>query len=152
MGFDGIAAQTIMFIAVISAASLLVLAFNSEISRTTSSMITKQSALNNQLRTDVNIESVIYNPTTSFLQVYAKNTGKTILRTDLLSIYVNNIYISNSSRNISILPDTNTLNVEYWDPNEVILINISGVGNSNSLNTVSILTQYQTRDTEEFSA
>ncbi len=159
MGFDGIASQAIMFIAVVGASAMLVLAFNSQITQTSDSMTEQQDALQSQIKTAVNIETAYYNSTSQIVTFYARNTGSTTLRIDKLGIYVGTFRVGNATtqRNVSVLADTTTgtsSNVNYWDPDEVIMGNLSTIANggvtTGTTNTLRLVTQYISEDTYDF--
>jgi len=159
MGFDGIASQAIMFIAVLGACATLVVVFNNQLSSTTSAMTSQQDSLENQIKTAINIETVTYNSTSKIVSFYARNTGTTTLRIDKLSIYVGTMWIGNAttSRNVSVMPDTNVgtnNNANLWDPNEVIMGNLSTISNggltTGTTYTLRVVSQYQTAETFDF--
>lgn len=157
MGFDGIVSQAIMFIAVLGASAFLIASFSNQVSETSSAMTTQQDALTYQIKTNLNIETASYNSTSKILTFYSRNTGATALRIDKLSIYVSTTWIANStsSRNISVLPDTQittSTSPNIWDPNEVISGNLSVTLNPGSVYTLRIITQYQTEDSYDFTA
>jgi archaellum component FlaF (FlaF/FlaG flagellin family) len=157
MGFDSIASQAIMFIAVLGASAMLIVAFDSQLSTTSDAMATQQDALTYQIKTNINIETANYNNSAPRVTFYARNTGKTALKIDKLSIYVSNTWIGNatSSRNVTVLPDTmaaGSSNENVWDPNEVIMGNLSIALSPGSVYTLRIISQYQTEETFEFTA
>ncbi|HLP79806.1 MAG TPA: hypothetical protein VK158_04185 [Acidobacteriota bacterium] len=154
MGFDGVVAQAIMLIAVISASTLLVLAFNGQFSDSINTMAIKNEALEYQLKTDIQIEAVSYNETTGQINFYARNTGDTILKHYQVNVYVNGVFIRNNSqtREISLVEDTNIQNPNYWDPNELINGTINQTLSVGSINELSLTTQYNTVESIDFSA
>jgi len=157
MGFDGIASQAIMFIAVLGASAMLIVAFNNQITTASGAMTTQQSALSYQIKTAINIETATFNSTSHLVTFYARNTGTTSLRIDKLSIYVGITWIGNAStsRNVTVQPDTQVgtnTNSNIWDPNEVISGNLSIVLNTGSVYTLRVITQYLTEDSLDFTA
>jgi len=155
MGFDGIASQAIMFIAVLGASAMLIVSFNNQLSTASSAMTTQQSSLTNQIKTAINIETATYNSTSNIVTFYARNTGTTSLRVDKLSIYVGTTWIGNAStsRNVTVQPDTQTgtsANLNQWDPNELISGNLSVSLTTGTVYSLRIISQYLTEDSYTF--
>jgi archaellum component FlaF (FlaF/FlaG flagellin family) len=147
MGFDGLASQAIMFIAVMSASVLLVYIFQSQVSESTGTIIQKQETLKNQLATDVSIDSITYNGTT--LNIYAKNVGRTQISPNQTSIYINGEYIEDKT--VKLLTDTDTQPLGVWGTSEVIQI-LTNITLGTGTYTLRLSTEYGTVTSEEFSA
>jgi archaellum component FlaG (FlaF/FlaG flagellin family) len=147
MGFDGLASQAIMFIAVMSASVLLVYIFQSQVSESTGTIIQKQETLKNQLATDVSIDSITYNGTT--LNIYAKNVGRTQISPNQTSIYINGEYIQNKT--VRLLTDTDQDPVGVWGTSEVIQI-LTNITLATGTYSLRLSTEYGTVTSEEFSA
>ncbi|MFW6231199.1 MAG: hypothetical protein ACOC32_04220, partial [Nanoarchaeota archaeon] len=151
MGFSGLASQIIMFIAVITVASGLVIVFNTSISETSSSIEAKTDTLALTMKTDVTIDMISYDDATNTTYVYIKNTGKTTLTTNNTDIYLNGFRVERniSKRTIEVLSDTDTINPGSWDPKEQVLIKVMERLNSSTSHKVTITTEYDVKDTEE---
>jgi archaellum component FlaF (FlaF/FlaG flagellin family) len=139
MGFDGIASQAIMFIAVLGASTLLVSMFTQQLQGTTNAINTKQDSLNAQLLTAMAIESATLNTSNGILTAYAKNTGTTKLQLTTLSIYVNNYYLNSTQKNVTIASNVNSTTPTVWDSKEVIkiVVNTSYISGTNVLKIAS---------------
>lgn len=153
MGFSELATQMIMFVAVITVASGLVIVFNTSVTKTSNSIQTKTDTLAQTMKTDVTIDMVSYDSSSNTTYVYVKNTGKTQLQVNDTDVYLNGFRISRNTTNrtIEVLPDTDTINPGIWDPKEQILIKVFDKLNSSTTHKVTITTEYDVQDTEEFS-
>jgi archaellum component FlaF (FlaF/FlaG flagellin family) len=150
MGFDSVASQAIIFIAVISASAFLVMAFQAHLTDSTSTMAARQKAITLQMQSEIFIESVYYNDTASQILIYAKNTGRTQMYPSDISTYINNLWVRNTSRTIEILTDTNNVNTAVWDPKEVILITVNDTLTPQTTHTAMIRTSYTVSNEYEF--
>jgi archaellum component FlaG (FlaF/FlaG flagellin family) len=153
MGFGEIASTTIMFIAVLSAATLLAFVFNNYAHSTTTSIGSRQAYLNNQIKTDISIENVVYNSTGGTIKMYVRNTGDSKMDVVYISAFIASTWLNNNTENSSIyvLPDTDTKNTGIWDPKEILLIETNLTISSGSTYEALVLTQYGIKDTYEFS-
>ena len=153
MGFSGVVSQLIMFIAVLFVATGLVIVFKGFMDSTTSSIVIQQNRVSDQLETDITIEVIDYDNTTATTTVYAKNTGKTKLKIDLVDIYIDEERFprNDSNRTITVLSDTEIINLGIWDPKEVIKIQAFRNLTTDKSYDVTILTQNGIKDSDEFS-
>jgi archaellum component FlaG (FlaF/FlaG flagellin family) len=152
MGFSGLASQVIMFIAVITVTSILVVVFNGYITNTSNSIAIQNDYLVNQLKSDISIDVVSYaNDNTTM--IYVKNTGKVALRLNDTDVYLNGLRIPRNvtNRNIEVLSDTDTINPGTWDPKEQVLIEVYQKLNDTLSHKVIVSAQYDVKDIEEFS-
>jgi archaellum component FlaG (FlaF/FlaG flagellin family) len=150
MGFDGVASQAILFIAVISASAVLIIAFQTQLSDSASTASIKQKALSEQLKTEIIIESVSYNITAENTSVYVKNIGKTSIKPQQISVYVDDQWTANTTRSQTLVSDTNTINPTIWDPNEVLLVVVNQELDTDLTHSIAIATPYGTREEYEF--
>ena len=130
MGFGDIASTTIMFIAVLSAATLLAFVFNNYASSTTSSINTRQAYLANQLKTDINIENVVYNTTQGSVKVYVRNTGDAKLDVEYISAFIANEWLNNNTDETSILVIDTNLAISAGTSYDAIVVTQYGVKDS----------------------
>lgn len=153
MGFDGLASQLIMFIAVITIASGIVIAVSSSLQEATNSMTTHTDSLTLSIKTDVTIDIVSHDDNENVTYIYVKNTGKTPLKLNYTDVYLNGFRIprNDTNRTIEVLSDTDTLNTGVWDPKEEIMIKVFQTLNAATSHKVTITTQYDVQDSEEFS-
>ena len=153
MGFSGMASQVIMFIAVISVTSILVVVFNGYITDTSNSITIKNDYLVKQLKSDISIDVVSYDSSSDTTLVYVKNTGKIALRTNETDVYLNGLRIprNESNRTIQVLTDTDPINPGTCDPKEQVLVKAFQRLNSSYSHKVIISAEYEVSDLEEFS-
>ena len=154
MGMSGLSSQLIMFIAVLSISTMVVAVFNDQVDTTTSSIVTQQNWLSQQLKTDVTIEVIDYvNGTENQTTVYVENTGATILDLTYVDLYIGGerILRDDSSRTLEILSDTEITNIGLWDPKEQIKFVINKTLEENKTYDVIISTQYGGKNSDEFS-
>lgn len=147
------ASQVIMFIAVVTVTSFLVVAFNGYISETSSSITMKNDYLVNQIKSDISIDVVSHNAVSDTTFVYVKNTGKISLKLDDTDIYFNGLRVprNDTNRTIEILSDTDTINTGIWDPKEEVLIKVYQSLSGTESHKVIVAAQYDIKDLEEFS-
>lgn len=147
------ASQVIMFIAVVTVTSILVVVFNGYITDTSNSITIKNDFLVNQLKSDISIDVVSYDSGINTTSVYVKNTGKVALKVNDTDIYLNGLRIprNDTNRTIEVLVDTDSVNPGIWDPKEEVLIQVFQKLNSSFSHDVIVSTQYDAKDTEEFS-
>lgn len=154
MGMSGLSSNLIMFIAVLSISTMVVAVFNDQVDTTTSSIVTQQNWLSQQLKTDITIEVIDYvNGTENQTTVYVENTGATILDLAYIDIYIGGQRIerNNVSRTLEILPDTEVANIGLWDPKEQIKFVVNKTLEENLTYDVIVSTQYNGKDSDEFS-
>jgi len=150
MGFSGIATTIIMFIAVLMLATTVIISLRNQVDESQASMRAQAELLNNQIKTNIEITSTNYS--SQILRVYAINNGKTILKLDRIDIYVDDEFIPRnvSNRTITLEASTDVKNPGFWDPNEIIKIEVNKTLQAGA-HTVAISTQYNTQDSELFS-
>ena len=126
MGFSNIAAQIIMFSVLIYAAAVLIISIKDYSVATTASLKDTQELSLKELKTDIAIQTVAYDPSPN-LTIAVRNTGKTLLNLDYVDVYVNGTRIprNESNRTIEMNSSTDLFNPDLWDPEEDILINVS---------------------------
>ena len=148
MGFDTIASQTIMFIAVLTVASMVVMVFNNYIYETSATLTAKKNSIVEKMNTEFEIVNAFYNSTLNITSVYVLNTGKTTLKPQELEVFLDSQYVPRENWNATIL--TSVTNPELWDPKEMLEINIS-MPLSNGTHAVDIVSFNGIKDTYLFS-
>ena len=153
MGSSTVASHAIMFIAVMTMATSLVVVFKGYVDTTSSAIITQQKFMADQLKTDISISHINYDNTTNKTYVYLKNTGKTKLDIDYVDIYIDSERIPRNglNRSIQVLADTEITNTGTWDPKEDIEIIVNKTIDVNETHTVIITSSYEGKDTDTFS-
>lgn len=145
--------QAIMFIAVLSIAAGLLVAFKNYSDETESVFIEKGDKYNQIMQTDIMIDSLHYNNATSTLSIYVRNTGKTVMKTGEVDVYIDNIRLPRlaSNRTMEVTADTDNVNIGLWDPKEILLIRAYVTLNNTVSHTAMVMSPYEIRDTEIFS-
>lgn len=150
MGFGDLASQLILFIAIVTISIGVIFIFNSFIAESTSAVSSRQDFLSNQLRTSLTIESVSY--ANSQVILYVRNTGDTILRPNTSTVYINQERVPlNQDIAFVLEQDTDTRNIGFFDPNEILKITINRTLEPAQTHTVLLVSQYNTRSTFDFS-
>jgi archaellum component FlaG (FlaF/FlaG flagellin family) len=153
MGFSGMASQVIMFIAVITVTTVLVIVFNGYVNEASNSLNIKNDYLSKQMKTDISIDVVSYDSSSDTTYIYVKNTGKISLKLNDTDVYLNGFRIprSDTNRSIEVLSDTDTINPGTWDPKEEVLVKVYQALSSSTSHKVIVSTQYDASDMDEFS-
>jgi archaellum component FlaG (FlaF/FlaG flagellin family) len=142
-----------MFIAVVTIAASLVFVFNQQISESAGSVSVRQEYLSNQLRTAVEIESVKYDEVSDQGFAYVRNVGDTRIYPNRTMVYVDSERLQyDVNLSFSIEEDTDTKNKGILDPEEIFKITFNRTLTTGSTHELSIVTQYNARDTYEFSS
>jgi len=138
LGFGTVAAQTIMFIAIVTISTGLVVVYRDVLDDSSASMRLQGQVISNKLKTDIEIISVDYDNVTEETTVYVKNTGKTKLDPEKVDVFVDKTRIPRNSNNrtIDVLADTEIHNIGIWDPNEDVEIIVDMVLNESISHTV----------------
>ena len=155
MGFSDVAIQIIMLISVLVVGAMVVVYFNNYSKETVDNANIQRQQLADKMKTSITIDVVNYNGTSNpdTTYIYAKNTGRTILNTDSIDVYIDKDRIPNNStmKNITVIPDTDKVNIGKWDPKEEILIRISKNLTTGTTHTVDVILDNGIKDTTEFS-
>lgn len=138
MGFSTIAANLIMFIAVISVAGVVVVVLNNYVTDTSSALVIKKNAMVNQIDTDFSIINVNYNSSTQRLVFYLDNTGRSTLKPDGFFVFVNGVIVNGNDVNETLEPSTNVLDKTLFNPHEILVFNVSVNLTENVTNTLVV--------------
>ena len=153
MGFSDLATQIIMFVAVITVATGLIVVFNASITEASNSIRIRTDTLSLTMKTDISIDMIAYDSATNTTYVYVRNTGKTMLTTNQTDVYLNGFRVPRNEtfRTIEVIEDTDLINPGIWDPTEQVLIKIFHELNSSVIHEVTVTTEYNVQETEKFS-
>lgn len=153
MGFGAIVANLIMFISVLIVATGVVSVIQNTVDDSTTSMRIESDRLSKEIQTHIEIIGTNYDNDTETLTVTALNTGKTILKTELINVFVDNSLIprNDQNRTIRVEPTTEIKNPGLLDPNEVLEVQVFTVLDNESDHTITLADQYGTREDELFS-
>ncbi len=152
MGFSGIASQIIMFIAVITIATGLVVVFNANIREASASLRMQSSSMALSMRTDVTIDMVSHDDDINTTFIYVRNTGRTQLNHNNTDVYINGRRIprDNGNRTIELLEDTDLINEGIWDPSEQVLISVFQSLEDDKTHEVSLISDHDGRAEKRF--
>ena len=153
MGSSTVMTHVILFIAVLSITSGLLVAIKNYADETEGTFSIKSEEYNKVIRTDINIELVYHNNETNITYVYVRNTGQTNMKIDQIDIYIDGLRFprNDSNRTIGVEPDTEIINTGAWDPKEQLLIKADRYLDNTVSHEVVVATPYSVRDTESFS-
>lgn len=153
MGFSTITSHIIMFIAVMSMATGLVVVFKSYVDESNGAMSEQWKIMSNNLKTDVTIMSTDFDNSTNITTVSVLNTGKTRLDPAYVDVYIDDLFVprTTSDRTVEVEPSTDSKNSGIWDSNEVLIIEVNQ-SLENGSHSVDIATQYGISDTASFDA
>lgn len=87
----------IMFIAVISVSTGLVIAFKNYALETQDSFNFQNDLANSKLKTSLSISHVYYNSTSSEVVIYLKNVGETKLKPSNFDLFIDEVFYTNFS-------------------------------------------------------
>jgi archaellum component FlaF (FlaF/FlaG flagellin family) len=153
MGSDTIVASIIMFIVVISLATLVSASLKVSVEDSTNSMVMQSKIASNEMKTNFRIASMSYNNNTEEIRVSALNIGKTILNIEQIDIFVNGEFISrnDTERQIYVEPSTDNKNTGLWDPTETLTIIVKDkIFFKNDDINILIITQYGSKEEDNF--
>ena len=145
-GFGGAVSTLIMFIAIISVTTGLVIAFMNYVNETQHSFDKKNDLSSKRLRTSITITNTYYNSTSDDLYIYVKNIGETELVPDLLDLFVNKDFEKDF---MTVYPDDFSKNKTILQPQESVVV-INNVNITSGTHEVKVVTQYGVGDTEQF--
>ena len=119
MGADSLASTMLMFIAVMGMTLGVIVLLTNYVTQTSSTVSAKQKSMISQLQTDVAIISV--DPLSTQSEIYVKNIGASDLRTNCLTVIVDNEPLTTSSYVVTD-PETGE-EPTLWTQTQTILIN-----------------------------
>jgi archaellum component FlaG (FlaF/FlaG flagellin family) len=145
-GFAGAVSTLIMFIAVISVTTGLVIAFMNYVNDTQHSFSKKNELSSNKLKTSISVTNIYYNSSSSDLYIYVKNIGETKLSAGLLDLYINN----NFNKDFSVVYANNlSKNMTIFQPQDTMAI-IKNINIASGTHEITVSTQYGVGDSDSF--
>ena len=143
--------HVIMFIAVISIATGLLVAIKNYADQSEGAFAQKSKEYNQVIKTSIKIDLVHHDSGTNTTWVYVRNTGQTSMYPDDIEIYLDGARIARGNRTVELVEDAELVSPEVWDPKELLLIKVVKYLNSAAAHEAVVTTPYQVRDTESFS-
>jgi len=118
-GFGGTVSTLIMFIAIMTVTTGLVITFVNYVKSTEDSFLVQEKLSTNKIKTSITISNIYYNTSSQNLYVYVKNIGETKMYTKNLDIFINNAfyndfnssYADNLSKPMILFEPQNTLTI-----------------------------------------
>ena len=146
----------IIFIAVISIATGVIIGFKNFADQSQSSLTSRTKELNNHIKTAIKIELISYDNTTNETKVYVRNIGSTTLDPSYVDIYIDGFRFSRNqsqayNRGVEVLPDTDITDPGLWNPKEQLYIIARKHLSIHKTHEVTVTTQYEGSDTDTFS-
>lgn len=155
MGFSDVAVQVIMFIAVIVVGAMVVVFFNNYSKETVDTANMQRQELSEKMKTSVTIDVINFVNSTSpdTLNIYVKNTGRSIIDTENIDVYVDKERIPKNATNmtITVIADTDKINTGKFDPKEEVLIKVFRNLVTGKTHTLDIILANGIKDSTEFS-
>lgn len=144
--FGDAVSTLIMFIAVISVTTGVVIVFKNYVVDTQDSFSTQSELTSNKLRTAISINNIYYNSSDNKTFIYVKNIGETKLATKLFDIFINDRY--EEDYNITYANNFTRL-LDISEPGDTFVVINSGYLTSGS-HEVKVVTEYGVGDTDSF--
>ncbi|MFC2154634.1 hypothetical protein ACFLRC_04065 [Candidatus Altiarchaeota archaeon] len=122
MSFSTVGAQAVFYTVVMAFLLLLVQTFNDYTTETSDSVLVQYNNLKGQLETETDITSISYDNATSpdNTTLSLKNTGSKNLKTTCIDVYLDRVWVSNSSLTKTLLNTTH--DPTLWNPDEELEI------------------------------
>lgn len=122
MGFSQIVGQLAFIFIFLIMTAFLVSSYFSYVDSTSSDAIVMQEALNNKLKSNLEVTDYFYTFGTTVLTV--KNTGSISFNPDLIDVFSDGVRVNRDFLTIELL-DTN-YDPLYWNPQESVNITVGG--------------------------
>jgi archaellum component FlaF (FlaF/FlaG flagellin family) len=153
MGSSTVITHVILFIAVLSIASGLLVVIKNYADQTEGTFVQKANEYDKNIKTGIHIETLSYDNVTNTTLVYIRNTGQTSMDPVQIDVYIDGYRFSrdSSNRSVTVEADTEVVSTGIWDPREVLFIRATRDLNRDIIHEVKVLTPYTVSDTESYS-
>lgn len=122
----GLVAKTVFFITALFLAMVIADQFVNSANDNMNAMNLQNKFLEEKIRVRVSIESFAYNDAEDQIIIFARNTGSIKLDPSKISVYLNGDRIETTSDYYAnMTSDTNLVDSQLWNPQEVLLIAIN---------------------------
>lgn len=145
-GFGDAVSTLIMFIAVISVTTGIVVVFKNYVTDTQDSFNVQNKLTSSKLRTSIGITNIYYNDSSNTTYIYVKNLGETKLKTSLFDVFIDDSFQDNF--NIYYANDISK-NMSVFNPQETLVI-VKQIDLSSGSHEVKVLTEYGVGDEDFF--
>jgi len=144
--FGEVVSTLIMFIAVVSVTTGLVMVFQNYVIDTKDSLNKQNMLTSSKLRTSISIVNTYYNTTSNTSYYYVKNIGETKLTARLVNLFVDNGFESNFSL---VYADNLSKDITFFFPQETMAI-INQKDLNAGTHLVKVISEYSVGDELEF--
>jgi len=144
--FGDAVSTLIMFIAVISVTTGLVIVFKNYVASTQDSFSVQNELTSNKLRSSITISNIYYNDSSNMTYIYVKNVGETKLSPELFDLYVDNAYISNVN---AYYADNLTNPITLFNSQETLAL-VKQINLTSGTHEVKVVTEFSTSATDMF--
>jgi len=140
--FGDVVSTLIMFIAIVSITTGLVVVFQNYVVDTQDSLSKQSKLTSGKLRTSISIINTYYNSTSNDSYYYVKNIGETVLKTQLINLFIDSgyettysiVYANNQSKNMTL----------FYPQDTMVVINNKNLGTGSHL--VKVISEYGVGD------
>lgn len=143
--------QVIMFIAALSITTGLIIALKSTADETEYAMGLQKDRQTKVIQTSIHIDLVHFDNETNTTHVYVRNTGQSQMRPSDVMFFIDGALEIGNKTNITVVADTDTVNIDVWDPKELLYIVVKEDLEPSETHEVSVVTPYTVSDSETFS-
>jgi archaellum component FlaF (FlaF/FlaG flagellin family) len=153
MGISTVVTHVILFIAVLSIASGLLVVIKNYADQTEGTFITKANEYDKVIRTSIKIDVLSYNNVTKATTIYIRNTGQSDMQPSQIDVYIDGVRFPRNDLNRTILvtPDTDINDAGIWNPKEELEIEAFQELSPGITHNIIVTTPYNVRDTETIS-
>lgn len=145
-GFGSIISSLIMFIAIISVSTVVVISFKNQVFQTNDAINQQNDFINQKIKTNIAVSNIYYNSSSEKVYIYVKNLGETDLHTKLFDLYIDKQYLSNFSKKEANNP---SLDLKTLSPQKTMLLIVDKKLNPGS-HSLTLVTQYANREKAYF--
>ena len=112
---------------IISVITIIMVTYKTYVVHTNLSLDIQKENIRKKLDTNFLITNTTYDSTDEIITINVKNTGSVTLNQNYIDVFVDNKRIPRKieNRTLTLDSDTNLVNPHLWDPNEVLIINVS---------------------------
>ena len=145
--FGGAASTLILFIAIITVSTGLVIAFQN-FAQDTNSALKKQNDLTvNRIKTSLDITHIYYDTGLQTLYIYVKNIGSTDLMSKNFDVFVDNYFSHNLT---AFLAENKSVQISQLKSQETIMFKLEDVVIEEGTHSVKVISEFGVGDEEDF--
>lgn len=145
-GFGDAVSTLIMFIAVISVTTGLVIVFKNYVGATQDSFSVQNELTSNKLRSSITISNIYFNTSSNMTYVYVKNIGETKLTPQQFDLFVDDAFITNYNVYYA---DNLTKTMTLFNQQETLVL-VKQINLTSGTHDVKVVTEFSTSATDMF--